>query len=246
MESPAKQLQKPKVHSSWAKLRRAFLATSSQQQQKQQHKLPGPQICLRTIGLTNSSRKAKRDRAVGDLSPTALRYRKFVKGLKSSFTFSTKKSRQQALGELASPHQVATSVIDCIQRRSDFTAVSAHMKPSEPVSSCIPCNGVLTDKALAPACVLGPPHECNHQTLSNICMDISNGHWLSVLMLVQRRASRACSGRRPASSPGAASCSQPRAQDPRALLTAPLQRSTYPLRSTPHGASKVSKAPVRR
>ncbi len=90
------------MRSSWAKLRRAFLATSlSQQQQKQKQKLPGPQKALTLTGLTSSSRKPARDRAVGDLSPTALRYRKFVKGLKSSFTFSSKKSRRQALGKPA-------------------------------------------------------------------------------------------------------------------------------------------------
>ena len=93
------------MHSSWAKLRRAFLASSLGPQQpqppQQQQKRPGALVALKTTGLNASGRKAPRDKAAQDLSPTALRYRKFVKSLKSSFSGLSAKNRRKALGESA-------------------------------------------------------------------------------------------------------------------------------------------------
>ena len=78
------------------------MASSSRPQQaQQQQKLSGPLMALRTTGLSASGRKAPKDKAVQDLSPTALRYRKFVKGLKSSFSGLSAKNRRKALGESA-------------------------------------------------------------------------------------------------------------------------------------------------
>lgn len=90
------------MHSSWAKLRSAFLASSlkTQQQQKQQQKLPGPKMTLAAKALMQSARKApKAIKDVQEPSAAALRYRKFVRGLKSSFSGLSSKSRRQLLGE---------------------------------------------------------------------------------------------------------------------------------------------------
>ena len=141
VEPAAKQPSKPKVHSSWAKLRRAFLASSHgpQQQQKrqQQQKLLGPQLTLKATGLRGSS-----DRAVGHLSPTALRYRKFVKGLKSSFSSFSAKNRRKALGEPAClqdlQHEQSLLEDDQIYQNTIATL-------SEPISSNISCPGMLRD-----------------------------------------------------------------------------------------------------
>ena len=89
------------MHSSWAKLRKAFLAPSLRlQQQRQKQILPGPQKALKPMQLRPDSRKAS-DGSTESLSPTALRYRKFVKSLKQSF--SSRSARRQALGESSLP-----------------------------------------------------------------------------------------------------------------------------------------------
>ena len=100
------QPKKPKVHSSWAKLRRAFLASSLKTQQQQQQKLLGPQTALTATGLVSGRwNRQKAIKEPQDASAAALRYRKFLKGLKSSFTFSSlsAKSRRQLLGVQSCP-----------------------------------------------------------------------------------------------------------------------------------------------
>ena len=101
------------MHSSWAKLRRAFLAPSLRlQQQRQKQILSGPQKALKPMQLRPDSRKASTNGSTESLSPTALRYRKFVKSLKHSFSSRSAKTRQQALGKspcLFKQHRQQTS-----------------------------------------------------------------------------------------------------------------------------------------
>ena len=99
--------------SSWAKLQRAFLASSMKTQWRQRSLLrqvaPIGRLPEQHSHQRQSTQKAKE---VQGPSPAALRFQKLVKGLRSSFSLSglpAAKSRRHLLGEHSIPGKMPRS-----------------------------------------------------------------------------------------------------------------------------------------